>query len=79
MYEKNFPVAQFANVLEKNIIYAGKSGQIQDAQLIYYYLVNKYDATHALDVLNYALELFRKTPHELNEIIVQIERKIYHV
>ena len=67
---------QFTNVLKHNMIYAGKAGQIQDAQLIYYFLVNKYDAANAPYVLKLALELFRKPAHELNEIISQIENKI---
>lgn len=76
MYEEDFPMERFTNVLKYNMTYGGKAGQIQDAHLIYYFLVNKYDATNAPDVLRLALELFRKPAHELNEIISQIENKI---
>lgn len=79
MYEKNFPIERFANVLKNNLNFAGRVGQIQDAQLIYYFLVNKYDAANAPDVIRLTLELFRKPAHELNEIITQIENKMNKV
>lgn len=76
MIESKFPIEKFANKLKYNMQYASKLGQDIDAELIYYFLVNKYDPFHALEVLHLATDFFHRSTMELNEIISKLNDEL---
>lgn len=79
MFMSEFPTKQLAKLLGNNMQYAGENGQNEDAQIIYYFLVHKYDAFYAKEVLHFALEIFRKPPREVNQIVSKLEDKMNHI
>lgn len=72
LYSYNFSVENLSKLIQNNIDNIGNVGRQSDAEIIYYYLSQKYGFTGTIDVLNNLLKIMDKTSVEINEMMLRL-------
>lgn len=69
LYKYNFSVQRLSKFIENNIPHRDKLGMEKDAEIIYYYLIQKYSPIDIREVLKYTNQL-------LNNSAIEIDNKM---
>lgn len=67
MYDFNFE--KMMVLLKKNLPYCGEKGMDQDAKILYYYLVQKYDSFRMKDVLKKIIQFSESSAVDVDKIL----------